>query len=48
LIFGIKENIIFEQKVIRLESGDVLLLYTDGIIEAENTDIEFFGTERLG
>jgi phosphoserine phosphatase RsbU/P len=32
---------------IRLEPGDVLLLYTDGITEARNAAREFFGTERL-
>ncbi len=48
LIFGIKEDIDFEQKATDLEPGDILLLYTDGIIEAENKDKVFFGIERLG
>ncbi|MCW9050608.1 MAG: serine/threonine-protein phosphatase, partial [Deltaproteobacteria bacterium] len=47
LIFGIKNNISFEQKSTTLEVGDLLLLYTDGIIEAENNAKDFFGTERL-
>ncbi|MCD6187660.1 MAG: SpoIIE family protein phosphatase [Desulfuromusa sp.] len=47
LIFGIKEDISFEQKATDLEPGDILLLYTDGIIEAENRDKVFFGIERL-
>ena len=47
LIFGIKRDISFEQKAIDLEPGDVLLLYTDGIIEAESKDGIFFGIERL-
>ena len=33
--------------VIRLDRGDVLILYTDGITEAENPDEEEFGEERL-
>lgn len=48
LIFGIKNNISFEQKATNLDAGDLLLLYTDGIVEAENKDKNFFGTERLG
>jgi len=48
LIFGIKDGISFEQKAIDLEPGDLLLLYTDGIIEAENKEKVFFGIERLG
>ncbi len=48
LIFGIKQSVDFEQKSIELSSGDVLLLYTDGIIEAEDHNGEFFGMERLG
>ncbi len=48
LIFGIKADVSFEQKATDLEPGDILLLYTDGIIEAENNDKDFFGIERLG
>jgi len=32
----------------RLEEGDRLLLYTDGIVEASNAAGEFFGREALG
>ncbi|MBE9485646.1 MAG: SpoIIE family protein phosphatase [Chloroflexi bacterium] len=48
LIFGIKPTVEFQQKTTQLEAGDILLLYTDGIVEAEDNNNEFFGTERLG
>jgi serine phosphatase RsbU (regulator of sigma subunit) len=32
---------------LQLESGDVLLLYTDGITEAADDDLEMFGEDRL-
>jgi serine phosphatase RsbU (regulator of sigma subunit) len=47
LIFGIKKDISFEQKTTDLEPGDILFLYTDGIVEAENNNKDFFGIERL-
>ena len=47
LIIGIRKNVSFEEKKARLAPGDCLLLYTDGLTEAENPQGEFFGTERL-
>lgn len=47
LILGVKKDVVFEEKCIRLDKGDVLLLYTDGITEAENEAGEFFGANRL-
>ena len=47
LIFGIKQHVRFEQKAVTLEVGDILLLYTDGIVEAEDHAGEFFGIDRL-
>jgi len=44
---GVMEDAIWEQATIRLASGDVLLLYTDGITDAQNQQGEFFGTDRL-
>lgn len=47
LILGIRQNIDFENKTIPLAQGDMILVYTDGITEAENNQGEFFGLERI-
>ncbi|HZV82582.1 MAG TPA: SpoIIE family protein phosphatase [Geobacteraceae bacterium] len=47
LIMGVRGNVDFEEKQIRLQSGDVLILYTDGVTEADNGRGELFGIERL-
>jgi len=47
LILGIKRDVSFEEKSIALRQGDVVLLYTDGIIESQNPQGDFFGTGRL-
>lgn len=47
LIFGVHKDVNFEQRSTRLEPGDMLLLYTDGIIEAEDSNQNLFGQERL-
>ncbi|MFI3137160.1 MAG: SpoIIE family protein phosphatase [Methylococcaceae bacterium] len=47
LIFGVRKNIIFEEKTATLAQGDVILFYTDGLIEAENAQHAFFGVERV-
>jgi sigma-B regulation protein RsbU (phosphoserine phosphatase) len=36
-----------EQRVLRMEKGDQLLLYTDGLTEAQNGDGDDFGFARL-
>jgi len=47
LIIGVKEDFSYEQESLKLEEGDILLLYTDGLIEAEDEDKELFGEQRL-
>ncbi|ADU65344.1 Stage II sporulation protein E [Desulfurispirillum indicum S5] len=47
LILGIEPEVSFEEEETFLHPGDVLLLYTDGITEAENRQRSFFGEERL-
>ncbi|MDX1957094.1 MAG: AAA family ATPase [Leptospiraceae bacterium] len=41
-----KEDLI-KDKTFKMESGDILVLYTDGITEGENSDLEMLGTEGL-
>jgi sigma-B regulation protein RsbU (phosphoserine phosphatase) len=38
---------VYEQSELQLRSGDTLLLFTDGVVEACNQDEEPFGEERL-
>ncbi|GFO54657.1 hypothetical protein GMSM_16640 [Geomonas sp. Red276] len=47
LILGIKKGVNFEEPSIQVERGDLLVLYTDGVVEAEREGGEQFGSERL-
>jgi predicted ester cyclase len=47
LIVGAFTDAIFEEDTIQLDPGDALVLYTDGITEALNTDGVEFGETRL-
>jgi phosphoserine phosphatase RsbU/P len=47
LALGILEDVEFEQLARPLAPGDVVLFYTDGLVEALNTAGEPFGDERL-
>lgn len=47
LMLGVMPDKEYQERPVHLHSGDMLVLYTDGITEAENEDSEQFGTERL-
>ena len=47
LALGVQASTSYEEKTIKLERGDVLILYTDGITEAANDKGEQFGIDRL-
>jgi len=47
LILGVEQDVLFEEKSVRLEPGDLLFIYTDGIIEAERDSSKLFGVPRL-
>jgi hypothetical protein len=47
LILGLSSRVIYEHESLDLESGDVLVLYTDGLTEAMDHTGREFGIERL-
>jgi sigma-B regulation protein RsbU (phosphoserine phosphatase) len=47
MLLGAIEHVSYEQERIHLRGGDVLVLFTDGLTEAENRYGEAFGEERL-
>lgn len=47
LPLGIVEDVAYEETRIQLESGDGVILYTDGIPEAMNEQQELYGFERF-
>jgi sigma-B regulation protein RsbU (phosphoserine phosphatase) len=44
---GLLENTEYQEAAVTLESGDLLAMFSDGIIEAANPKQEEFGTRRL-
>ena len=44
---GIEQGITYKAQTLALSPGDLVLLYTDGVTEAENADGVQFGVERL-
>ncbi|NCA75509.1 MAG: fused response regulator/phosphatase [Alphaproteobacteria bacterium] len=47
LILGCMEGLTYQSKTIKLNPGDRLFLYTDGVTEAFNTKDEAYGEDRL-
>ena len=46
-VLGLFQDVSFNEGIATLQSGDVLVAYTDGVTEAENAAQEEFGEERL-
>src|SRR5271169_2989212 len=44
---GIQENVPYESETVTLQSGDWLVVFTDGVVEAENDRAEEYGEMRL-
>ena len=47
LVLGAIEGMTFKNESLRLNPGDALVMFTDGVTEAENKDHEQFGEARL-
>ncbi len=47
LALGMFENSKYEERPIKLNAGDIIVFYTDGVTETKNEKEEEFGTERL-
>ncbi len=47
IVLGVVPDVSMEDREVRLEPGDAMVLYTDGITEALNADEEEFGLDRL-
>jgi serine phosphatase RsbU (regulator of sigma subunit) len=44
---GLMESIVYTERQLELQSGDIFFVYSDGLTEASNERGEFFGSERL-
>jgi sigma-B regulation protein RsbU (phosphoserine phosphatase) len=47
MVIGLFENAQYDRGHVRFQTGDTLVLCTDGITEAMDTQNEEFGSERL-
>jgi serine phosphatase RsbU (regulator of sigma subunit) len=46
-VLGLFDDASYESSVFRLDKGDILVVYSDGLTDAENPQGEMFGEERL-
>ncbi len=47
LILGVLPSQPYEEKYVRINEGDILVIYTDGMDEAQNGKSEFYGIDRI-
>ena len=47
VMVGVFPRVDYQEQTIKLNPGDLLLMYTDGIVEARNSEKELYGEERL-
>ena len=41
------DGIVYKQQTLTMEPGDEIFLYTDGVVEATNAEMQLYGDERL-
>jgi serine phosphatase RsbU (regulator of sigma subunit) len=46
-VLGLFDSVSYESGALRLDKGDILVVYSDGLTDAENPQGEMFGEERL-
>jgi sigma-B regulation protein RsbU (phosphoserine phosphatase) len=46
-VLGVIPDWPYRDSVVNVDAGDKLVLFTDGIVEAENLELEEFGDQRL-
>jgi sigma-B regulation protein RsbU (phosphoserine phosphatase) len=44
---GVFEGVSYPSRAFRLDKGDILVVYSDGLMDAQNDREEFFGAERV-
>lgn len=47
MALGVCESARWETSTLQLSRGDALVAITDGVVDAENAEGDFFGAERL-
>jgi serine phosphatase RsbU (regulator of sigma subunit) len=47
VVLSILETFPYEEEIVRLDRGDMLVMYSDGVAEAVNGNNEFFGEAKL-
>ena len=47
MVVGVDADTTYEMGIVHLQPGDVILLYTDGVVDAMDYDGESFGRDRL-
>ena len=47
MVLGLFAEVAYESETVKLQKGDHLILFTDGVVEALDSNGEEFGMERL-